>query len=116
MKHKTDEFINNMRKDLRLFSKVYDEQEIANLPEESKEIEKMKFSVDEKKNNLVINCQNAYSELYHGLLHVKFLRLYIEATLKYGMADYYSCVLFPQYGKETKVVSTLIKAFNDTGK
>ena len=45
---------------------------------------------------------------------MKFLRLYVESSLKYGTSDYYSCIVFTSQGREQKCVSTMIKTFNDT--
>jgi V-type H+-transporting ATPase subunit C len=42
-----------------------------------------------------------------------FLRLYVESTLKYGSGEYYSCLVFAQANKEAKIVSHMIKTFND---
>jgi V-type H+-transporting ATPase subunit C len=42
------------------------------------------------------------------------LRLYVEATLKYGSSEYYSCIVFTPHGREAKVVSEMIKVFSDT--
>ncbi len=41
------------------------------------------------------------------------MRLYTESTLKYGTGEYYSCIVFTTPGKETKVVSQMIKMFSD---
>ncbi len=43
------------------------------------------------------------------------MRLYTESTLKYGTSEYYSCIIFVLPGKETRVVSHMIKAFTDVG-
>ena len=53
-------------------------------------------------------------EVYSALLHLKFLRLYVEASLKYGSSDYYACTLFIPLAKEQKAVRALINAFHDT--
>jgi len=34
--------------------------------------------------------------------------------LKYGTEPYFSCIISTVHGKETKVVSQMIKAFSDT--
>ena len=43
------------------------------------------------------------------------MRLHTESTLKYGLSEFYTCVVMTQPGKETKVVSQMIKAFTETG-
>jgi V-type H+-transporting ATPase subunit C len=116
MNHKKEDFINQVRRDYRSNCKEYDEAEIANLSEESREKEKIKLAIEDRKQNLIMNCHAGYSEIYHALLHLKFLRLYSESVLKYGSNEYYSCIIFTAHGKETKVVSQMIKAFSDTSK
>lgn len=71
MEHKKDEFINQMRIRYRSWAKEYDEVEILKLPEEFKEKEKLKFSIEEKKDKLIKYCEAWYSEVYHALLHLK---------------------------------------------
>jgi hypothetical protein len=51
MDHKKEEFINAAKKDLRVFVKEYDEDEIINLPKEMKERDQIKNSIEEKKVN-----------------------------------------------------------------
>lgn len=42
-----------------------------------------------------------------------YLRLYIEATLKYPNSDYHSLLVIPDEGKESKVVAAMLKKEND---
>jgi hypothetical protein len=71
MKHKKDEFINQARNKFKTMVKEYNEQEILKLPQEFQEKEKLKFSIEEKKEKLVKYCEAWYSEVYHALLHLK---------------------------------------------
>jgi len=43
------------------------------------------------------------------------LRLYCEATLKYGSNEYYCINILANTGKEAKVVSQMIKCTSDVG-
>ena len=114
MKHIKDKFKQNLQSNLRIQSRDYDPEEIKRKPQEEREIEKLSLSIKEKKITLIRNSTSGYSEVYYGLLHLKFLRLYVESSLKYGTSDYYSCIVFTSQGKEQKCVSTMIKTFNDT--
>ena len=114
MKHIKDKFKQNLQTNLRIQSRDYDPEEIKRKPQEEKEIEKLSISIKEKKITLIRNSTSGYSEVYYGLLHLKFLRLYVESSLKYGTSDYYSCIVFTSQGREQKCVSTMIKTFNDT--
>ena len=40
------------------------------------------------------------------------LRLYTEASLKYVSSDYHSILVIPEEGKESKVVSAMLKKEN----
>ena len=71
MEHKKDDFINQARIKLKSWVKEYDETEIQRLPEENKEKEKLKYSIEEKKEKLIKYCEAWYSEVYHALLHLK---------------------------------------------
>lgn len=115
MDHMKEQFKSQCHSTLRIQCRDYDEEEIKRKPKEAKEIEVLKRSLKEKVTTLIRNSTAGYSEVYYALLHLKFLRLFVEASLKYGTtADYYSCVVFCPHGKEQKVVSTMIKIFNDT--
>ena len=109
-----EQFKNQCQSNLRVQCRDYDEEEIKRKPQEAREIDKLKVSIREKKTTLIRNSSAGYSEVYYALLHLKFLRLFVESSLKYGSSDYYSCVVFTPHGKEQKVVSTMIKVFNDT--
>jgi V-type H+-transporting ATPase subunit C len=54
-----------------------------------------------------------FSEVYHATLHLLYLRLYTEATLKYGSGDYHCVLVIPEEGKETKVTSLMLKKETD---
>jgi hypothetical protein len=49
MEHKIEEFISDCRKDIRVYAKLYDENEIINLPKEFKEREEIKATIEDKK-------------------------------------------------------------------
>lgn len=114
MEHAIEGFKNQLNSQLRIQSREYSEEEINRKPKDEREIEKLNLSLKEKKGQLIRNSTAGYSEVYYALLHLKFLRLYVECSLKYGNSDYYSTIIFIPHGKEHKVVSTLIKVFNDT--
>lgn len=44
-----------------------------------------------------------------------YLRLYVEASLKYPNSDYHTLLVIPEDGRETKVVNAMLKKENDTG-
>jgi hypothetical protein len=69
--HKKEEFMNQIRNAMRVYCKLYDENEIINLPKEFKEREQIKVSIEEKKQTLIQNCSAGYSEVYQALLHLK---------------------------------------------
>lgn len=71
--HKKDEFINQIRNNMRVFCKIYNEEEISNLPKELKEREQIKASIEDKKQTLIQNCSAGYSEVYQALLHLKVI-------------------------------------------
>jgi V-type H+-transporting ATPase subunit C len=114
MDHKKEDFINSAKKDIRCYVKEYDEDEIINLPKEMKERDQIKNTIEEKKKQLFNISDSGYSEVYQALLHLKFLRLYVESTLKYGNSEHYQCIIFTQHGKEATVVSKMIKVFSDS--
>lgn len=114
IEHAIDNFKNQLNSQMRIQSREYNEEEIKRKPNDEKEIEKLNISLKEKKGQLIRNSTAGYSEVYYALLHLKFLRLFVECSLKYGTSEYYSTIIFIPHGKEQKVVSTLIKVFNDT--
>jgi hypothetical protein len=71
MKHKKNDFINEVRIKYRVTAKEYEKGEIDRLSEEFQEKQTLKFKIDEKKKNLIENCDASYSEVYHALLHLK---------------------------------------------
>lgn len=57
--------------------------------------------------------QSYFSEVYHASLHLMYLRLYTEATLKYGTSDYHCLVVIPEEGKEAKIITNMLKKETD---
>lgn len=81
MKHKKNEFINEVRIKFRVNAKEFDKEEIDRLAEEFKEKQTLKFKIDDKKKNLIENCDASYSEVYHALLHLKVsYKFYLKAS------------------------------------
>ena len=61
MDHKKEDFINTAKKELRVYAKEYDEDEIINLPKEMKERDQIKSSIEEKKVRInYITLRNTY--------------------------------------------------------
>jgi len=44
-----------------------------------------------------------------------YLRLYVEASLKYPSSDYHTLLVIPEEGREPKVVNAMLKKENDLG-
>ena len=42
-----------------------------------------------------------------------YLRLYVEATLKYPNSEYHTLLVMPDEGKEAKVVNSILREEND---
>lgn len=114
MKHKKDDFRNQCQSQLRITCKEYNEEELLNKPVEEKEIEKLNNESIQKKHDLERHAESGYSEVFYALLHLKYLRLYVESCLKYTSGDYYSVMVYTPRDKEQKLVSIMIKTFNDT--
>ena len=114
MKHKKDDFRNECQSKLRITCKEYNEDELANKPAEEKEIEKLTNESSQKKHDLERHAESGYSEVFYALLHLKYLRLYVESCLKYTSGDYYSVMVYVPKDKEQRLISTMIKTFNDT--
>jgi len=96
--------------------KEYDATEIENMPNLDIEKTKIKDEIESVSNDLFRSCSAGYSEIYYALLHLKYLRLYTESTLKFGGSDYHTCVVFSQPGKDTNIVHKMIKTFSDNSK
>ena len=101
--------------------KEYNHDEIKSMPSQDIEKSKVKEEIENLAGDLFRSCSAGFSEVYHALLHLKvffykeqYLRLFTESTLKFGSSDYHSCVVFTLPGKETKIVSQMIKTFSDT--
>lgn len=114
MKHKKDDFRVQCQSKLRITCKEYNEDELANKPLEEKEIEKLANESTQKKHDLERHAESGYSEVFYALLHLKYLRLYVESCLKYTSGDYYSVMVYTPKEKEQRLISTMIKTFNDT--
>lgn len=114
MTHVKDDFRNQCLSSFRVQCRNYDEEEINRKPAEVHEIQAMEQKLRTKKQNLIRNAISGFSEVFSALLHLKYLRLYVEASLKYGNNDYFSSVIFVPLNKEQKAVKVLINAFNDT--
>ena len=114
MKHKKDDFRNQCQGQLRITCKEYNEDELKEKPNEEKEIEKLNNESYQKKHDLERHAESGYSEVFYALLHLKYLRLYVESCLKYTSGDYYSVMVYTPKDKEQKLVSIMIKTFNDT--
>lgn len=114
MKHCKDDFKNQCQGQLRVACREYDEEELSKKPAEEREIEVLQNQIKDKKANLIRIASSGYSEVYYALLHLKYLRLYVESCLKYTTGDYYSVVVFVPKEKEQRLVSAMIKTFNDT--
>ena len=111
MKHVKDTFKQQLQSNLRCQSREYNKEEINLRPQEEDEINNLTKKVKELKTTLIRNSLAGYSEVYYALLHLKYLRLYVESSLKYGNSDYFTCIVFCNVGKEQKIVSTMIKKF-----
>ena len=114
MKHVKDTFKQQLQSNLRCQCREYNIEEINLRPQEEEEINNLSKKVKELKTTLVRNSLAGYSEVYYALLHLKYLRLYVESNLKYGNSDYFTCIVFCNVGKEQKIVSTMIKKFTDS--
>jgi V-type H+-transporting ATPase subunit C len=114
MKHVKDTFKQQLQSNLRCSSREYNAEEINLKPQEEEEINNLTKKVKELKTTLVRNSLAGYSEVYYALLHLKYLRLYVESNLKYANNDYLTCIVFCNQGKEQKIVSTMIKKFSDS--
>ena len=114
MKHKKDDFRTQCQGQLRITCREYNEEELLNKPVEEKEIEKLANESTQKKHDLERHAESGYSEVFYALLHLKYLRLYVESCLKYTSGDYYSVLVYTPREKEQKLISTMIKTFNDT--
>ena len=114
MKHVKDDFRNQCQGQLRVSCREYDEEELNKKPVEEKEIEKLSNESTQKRHDLERHAESGYSEVFYALLHLKYLRLYVESCLKYTSGDYYSVMVYTPRDKEQKLVSTMIKTFNDT--
>ena len=79
MKHKKNDFINEVRTKYRVTAKEFEKEEIDRLSEEFKEKQTLKFKIDDKKKNLIENCDASYSEVYHALLHLKVIKNFITS-------------------------------------
>jgi len=114
MKHVKDDFRNQCQGQLRVTCREYDEEELNKKPSEEKEIEKLANESTQKKHDLERHAESGYSEVFYALLHLKYLRLYVESCLKYTSGDYYSVMVYTPREKEQKLVSIMIKTFTDT--
>jgi V-type H+-transporting ATPase subunit C len=114
MKHVKDDFRNQCQGQLRVSCREYDEEELNKKPVEEKEIEKLTNESTQKKHDLERHAESGYSEVFYALLHLKYLRLYVESCLKYTSGDYYSVMVYVPREREQRLVSTMIKTFNDT--
>lgn len=114
MKNVKDDFKNQCQGQLRVACREYDEEELSKKPAEEREIEILANQIKDKKANLIRIAISGFSEVYYALLHLKYLRLYVESCLKYTTGDYYSVVVFTPKEREQKLVSAMIKTFNDT--
>ena len=114
MKHIKDDFKVQCQSQLRIACREYDEEELSKKPMEEKEIEKLSNESTTKKHDLERHAESGYSEVFYALLHLKYLRLYVESCLKYTSGDYYSVMVYVPKDKEQKLISIMIKTFNDT--
>ena len=114
MKHMKDDFKLECQGQLRIACREYDEEELSKKPLEEKEIEKLSNESELKKHDLQRHAESGYSEVFYALMHLKYLRLYVESCLKYTSGDYYSVMVYVSKDKEQKLISTMIKTFNDT--
>ena len=70
---------------------------------EEKEIERLINESESKKHDLQRHAESGYSEVFYALIHLKYLRLYVESCLKYTSGDYYSVMVFVAKDKEQKL-------------
>ena len=114
MKHMKDEFKMQCQGQLRVSCRDYNEEELNKKPSEEKEIEKLANESTTKKHDLERHAESGYSEVFYALMHLKYLRLYVESNLKYTSNDYYSVMVYVPKEREQKLISIMIKTFNDT--
>ena len=113
MKHLKEEYTNELRRNIKANSKEYDIEEITILPQLLLEQKSIEINMEDKKSNLIQSMISYYSEVYHATLHLLYLRLFTEASLKYGTGDFHSILVIPEEGKEAKITSSMLKKESD---
>jgi len=110
---KKEEFMNECRKNLRIYTKEFNKAEITNMSAEQRSKEKLEADISAKKTKFKLSLESQYSEMFSALMHLKILRLYCESTLKYGSNEYYCINILVNPGREMKVVSQMIKCSSE---
>ena len=113
MDEKKEEFMNECRKNLRIYTKEFNKSEITNMSVEQRSKEKLEADISAKKTKFKLSLESQYSEMFSALMHMKILRLYCESTLKYGSNEYYCINILVNPGREMKVVSQMIKCSSE---
>ena len=62
---------------------------------------------------LIMSVSSYFSEVYHAVLHLMYLRLYIESILKWPTSDYHTLLVIPNENQETNIVKAMLKKEND---
>lgn len=114
MRHRLEEYQSELRRIIKANSKEFDPEEIKILPMLLQEQNTIEANIEEKRTNLSQSILSYYSEVYNAIIHLMYLRVYVEATLKYPKNEYHSLLVIPEEGKEQKIVNSILKKESST--
>ena len=79
----------------------FNPHEEKNLAAEKKQLEKVKQKLWRW---LVLFCKTTYADVFSAWIHVKAMRVFTEAVLRYGLPpEFQASLLMPGTGKESKL-------------
>lgn len=115
MKHKVDEYIHAAKmKKFMIKRFVYDRKKFEHDKEQKIKLEQ-KLKMLSATN--IKSLETIFGELFVALIHLKIVRIFIDAVLRFGVPPKFcSCLYKPKTGKENKILNLLIDKFADPSK
>jgi len=108
--HSVEQYINEARRQSIVCKRfIYNKEQYD---EDEKRKTQLEQRMDFQRNNLGQRCYYAFSELFMALMHLKVMRTYIDAVLRFGIPPkFFLGIIEPNKGKDKNIIDAMIKQF-----
>jgi len=113
---KVEEFKHKAR-ELRFFVRDFTIQDLEQQTQSGDEAKKLTTTLAEHQNALLRWCRVNFAEAFSGWIHLKAIRVFVEAVLRYGLPTNFQAILIhPAKKEDTKLRKVLMVEYARLGK